>query len=290
MSLEVSQQTTSHTSQRLQYGQPVILIDKRRRESYTILQPEKVMNLNGNVIKHDDLVGLANGDRTESAKGNPFKVFKATLQQHILNMNRFATIIYPKDIASILMQGDIGPSLKIVEGGLGSGALAMSMLQAIGSPGQLTTYEINEAAIKCSTRNIKAFLGEVSNHTIKQQDIYEGIQETEVDRVVLDVPEPWQVVPHAAEALVDGGLFVAYIPTVIQVHEVVKALRAHPAMYTTWTIEILERPWYVTEDSIRPDHRMTAHTGFLVFSRRSARWAPEDGASKDKVPSQSHED
>ena len=281
MSIEPHNVSSIALNNRLQYGEPVILIDKRRRETYTILQPNKVMNINGNVIKHDDLVGLANGDRTESAKGNPFKVFKATLQQHILNMNRFATIIYPKDIASILMQGDIGPNLKVVEGGLGSGALAMSMLRAIGLQGQLTTYEINEAAIKCSTRNIKAFLGEVPQHVIKQKDIYEGIEEKEVDRVVLDVPEPWHVVPHAADTLVDGGLFIAYIPTVIQVHELVKALRAHPAMYTTWSLEILERPWYVTEESIRPDHRMTGHTGFLVFSRRSARWAPEDGASKD---------
>ncbi|MAD61657.1 MAG: tRNA (adenine-N1)-methyltransferase [Myxococcales bacterium] len=283
MSTEPQQVSFTSPNQRLQYGQPIMLIDKRRRETYTVLQPEKVMNLNGNVIKHDDLVGLANGDRTESAKGNPFKVFKATLQQHILNMNRFATIIYPKDIASILMQGDIGPNLRVVEGGLGSGALAMSMLRAIGSQGQLTTYEINEAAVKCSTRNIKVFLGEVPHHIVKQKDIYEGIEEKDIDRVVLDVPEPWHVVPHAADSLADGGLLIAYIPTVIQVHELVKALRAHPAMYTTWSLEILERPWYVTEESIRPDHRMTGHTGFLVFSRRSARWAPEDGASKDST-------
>lgn len=265
----------------LKLGDPVILIDKRRRETYLVLQANKILNLNGNVIKHDELVGLANGDRIESAKGNPFKVFKATLQQHILNMNRFATIIYPKDIATILMQGDIGPDLKVIEGGLGSGALAMSILRAIGRSGQLTTYEINEAAIKCSTRNIKTFLGEVPHHVIKQADIYQGISEREMDRIVLDVPEPWQVVPHAAEALVDGGLFIAYIPTVMQVHELVIALRAHPSMYTTWTLEILERPWHVTEESIRPDHRMTGHTGFLVFSRRSARWAAEDGASKN---------
>ena len=283
MSTEPQQIFSTSSNQRLRYGQPIMLIDKRRRETYTVLQPEKVMNLNGNVIKHDDLVGLANGDRTESAKGNPFKVFKATLQQHILNMNRFATIIYPKDIASILMQGDIGPDLKVVEGGLGSGALAMSMLRAIGSQGQLTTYEINEAAVKCSTRNIKVFLGEVPHHIIKQKNIYEGIEEKDIDRVVLDVPEPWHVVSHAADSLADGGLLIAYIPTVIQVHELVKALRAHPAMYTTWSLEILERPWYVTEESIRPDHRMTGHTGFLVFSRRSARWAPEDGASRDST-------
>jgi tRNA (adenine57-N1/adenine58-N1)-methyltransferase catalytic subunit len=260
-------------------GQPVILIDKRRRETYTVIRPGKVMNLNGNVIKHDDLIGLSSGDRIESAKGNPFKVFGATLQQHILNMNRFATIIYPKDIATILMQGDFAPQQRVVEGGLGSGGLAMSILRMIGAQGELTTYEIKDEAIKCSVRNIEVFLGATPNHNIRQLDIYEGILERDVDRVVLDVPEPWRVVSHAAEALVDGGIFVAYIPTVIQVHEVVKALRAHPEMYTTWSLEILERPWYVTEESIRPDHRMTGHTGFLVFSRRSARWAVEDGAS-----------
>ena len=274
---------TDHSNQpkpfTLSYGQPIILIDKRRRETYTVLQEGKTMNLNGNFIRHDDIVGVKNGDRIESAKGNPFKVFKATLQQHILNMNRFATIIYPKDIAAILMQGDIAPQQKVVEGGLGSGALAMSILRTIGSLGQLITYEIKEAAIQCSTRNINAFLGQCPQHTIRQQDIYEGIIERDVDRIVLDVPEPWRVVDHAAESLVDGGLFIAYIPTVIQVHEVVKALRAHPAMYTTWSLELLERSWYVTEDSIRPDHRMTGHTGFLVFSRRSARWNKEDGAS-----------
>lgn len=267
----------------LSYGHPIMLIDKRRRETYTVLQEGKTMNLNGNFIRHDDLVGLKNGDRTESAKGNPFKVFKATLQQHILNMNRFATIIYPKDIATILMQGDIGPQQRIIEGGLGSGALAMSILQAIGSSGQLVTYEIKEAAIQCSKRNIRTFLGTPLNHSIRHQDIYEGILEHDVDRIVLDIPEPWRVVDHAAESLVDGGLFIAYIPTVIQVHEVVKTLRAHPAMYTTWSLEVLERSWYVTEDSIRPDHRMTGHTGFLVFSRRSARWDKEDGASSAKV-------
>jgi len=264
----------------LRYGQPVILIDRKRRERYITLQEGKVLNLNGNVIHHDELVGLPDGGRIVSAKGSPYKVFKATLQQHLLNMNRYATIIYPKDIAAILMHGDVQPGLKIVEGGLGSGALALSMLQAIGPQGSLVTYELKEEAIRCSQRNIRAFCGEVGErHLVRHQDIYEGIEEREVDRVVLDVPEPWRVVSHAAESLADGGLMVSYLPTIIQVHELVKALREHPEMYTTWTLEMLERPWHVTEDSVRPEHKMTGHTGFLVFSRRSARWAKEEGAS-----------
>lgn len=268
----------------LQYGQPVILIDRKRRETYLVIQEGKVLNLNGNVLAHDELVGLPDGGRVVSAKGAPFKVFKATLQQHVLNMNRYATIIYPKDIAAILMHGDIRPGQRVVEGGLGSGALALSMLQALGPQGSLVTYELKTEAIRCSLRNIKAFCGPVDHHQVRQQDIYEGIEEEEVDRVVLDVPEPWRVVPHAAQRLVDGGLFVAYLPTIIQVHQLVMALREHPEMYTSWTLEMLERPWHVTEDSVRPEHKMTAHTGFLVLSRRSARWAREDGASFKAEP------
>jgi len=267
------------SAQTLQYGQPVILIDRKRRETYAILTEGKVLNLNGNVLPHAELVGVPDGGRVESAKGAPYKVFKATLQQHILNMHRYATIIYPKDIASILMHGDLQPGQRVVEGGLGSGALALSILQAIGPAGSLVTYELKSEAIRCSLKNIEAFRGPTHNHVVHQADVYEGIEERDVDRVVLDVPEPWRVIPHATECLVDGGLFVAYLPTIIQVHALVKALRDHPEMYTTWTLETLERPWHVTEDSVRPEHKMTAHTGFLVFSRRSARWAKEDGAS-----------
>ena len=269
----------------LDYHQPVILVDRRRRETYAVLQPGKTLNINGNVIKHDDLVGLSNGGRAESTKGNPFKVFRATLQQYVLHMHRYATIIYPKDIAAILMHGDIGPGARVVEGGLGSGALALSVLRAIGPDGHLTTYELKEESIRCSRRNIEIFMGETPHHRIHHQDIYKGIDEIDVDRVVLDVPEPWRVVSHAATCLADGGIFVAYVPTTLQVYELVKSLRDHPEMYMTWSLELLERPWHVTEDSSRPDHRMVGHTGFLVFSRRSARWAREDGALDKEVAS-----
>ena len=256
----------------LQYGEPVMLTDRRRRESYVVLKEGKTSNLNGNLIEHDDIVGQPDGCRVESKKGNAYKVFRATFQQHALNMQRYATIIYPKDVAAILMHGDIGPGMTVIEGGLGSGALAMAMLRAIGPEGQLTTYEIRQDAINCSRKNINVLLGEVKNHTVHLGDIYEGIAERNVDRVVLDVPEPWLVVPHAAESLVDGGIFVAYLPTILQVHRLILALREHPAMYTSQCLELLERPWHVTEDSVRPEQRMVAHTGFLVFSRRSARW------------------
>lgn len=268
------------TSHLLKEGDPILLIDRRRRETYHVLQAGKVLNLNGNVIEHDQMIGLSDGGRIESKKGNPYKVFRTTLQEHILNMNRYATVIYPKDIAAILMHGDVGLGMSVVEGGLGSGALSMATLRAIGPTGLLTTYEIKEAALPVSLRNIKALLGETPNHRVKLENIYEGIAERDVDRILLDVPEPWHVVPHAADALRDGGLLVGYLPTVLQVNELALALRANPHFYTTWVLEILERPWHVTEESIRPEHRMTGHTGFLVFSRRSARWKAEEGASR----------
>lgn len=271
---------TEPTLQILREGDPVVLMDRRRRETYLILRAGRTLNQNGNVIQHDDVIGLPDGGRVESKKGNPFKVFKATLQDHLLNMHRYATIIYPKDIAAILMHGDVGPNMRIVEGGLGSGALAMATLRAIGPGGHLTTYELREEAIQASQRNIAQFLGHLDHHEIKHSDIYEGITERHLDRILLDVPEPWRVVPHAEEALRDGGILVGYLPTILQVHELVRSLRDSPHFYTTWTLEVLERSWHVTEDSVRPDHRMTAHTGFLVFSRRSARWREEEGASK----------
>ena len=261
--------------------EPVILIDKRRRESYLVLKSGKTHNLNGNVLVHDEMIGLEDGGRVESRKGNAFKVFRATLQHFLLHMPRYATIIYPKDIAAILMHGDIGLGAKVVEGGFGSGALSLSLLRAIGAEGQLSTYELREESITCAQRNIELFLGGAApQHTVHHRDIYEGIEDEGVDRVVLDVPEPWRVVGHAADCLVDGGLFVAYLPTTLQVYELVKALRDHPAMYTTSSLEIMERPWHVTEESSRPEHRMVGHTGFLVFSRRSARWDARDGASQ----------
>jgi tRNA (adenine57-N1/adenine58-N1)-methyltransferase len=273
---------TDNTSNLLAYGQPVLLIDRRRRESYTILREGKVSNLNGNVIDHDDIVGRPNGDRVESKKGNAYKAFRTTFQQHALNMQRYATIIYPKDIGAILMHGDIGPGMRVVEGGLGSGALAMAILRAVGKDGHLTTYEIKDNAVNLSRKNIEAMLGPVNNHVIHLSDIYEGIAETQVDRIVLDVPAPWEALPHAVASLMDGGILTAYVPTILQVHQLMLALREAPEMYTSWCIEILERPWHVTEDSVRPEQRMVAHTGFLVFSRRSARWdSEEDTASTD---------
>jgi tRNA (adenine57-N1/adenine58-N1)-methyltransferase len=272
--------TTKNESNLLAYGQPVLLIDRRRRESYTILREGKVSNLNGNVFEHDGIVGRPNGDRVESKKGNAYKVFRTTFQQHALNMQRYATIVYPKDIGAILMHGDIGPGMRVVEGGLGSGALAMALLRAIGPTGQLTTYEIKENAINLSRKNIQAMLGPVDNHTIHLGDIYEGISETQIDRVVLDVPAPWEAIPHIVSSLVDGGILTAYVPTILQVHQLILALRETPEMYTSWCIEILERPWHVTEDSVRPEQRMVAHTGFLVFSRRSARWDTEEASEE----------
>ena len=193
------------------------------------------------------------------------------MPEYALSMTRSATIIYPKDVAYILMHADVGTGMKVIEGGFGSGSMTMGILRSVGPDGELTTYELREDAATRASRNIEAFLGPVANHRCVIGDIYEGIDATEVDRIILDVPEPWQVLDHGAKALVDGGIFAAYLPTILQVHQHVLAARAHPDFFVTEAVEILERKWHVTEESVRPAHQMTGHTGFLCFSRRIAR-------------------
>lgn len=257
---------------RLRAGMPIVIYDRRRREYYDVLQPERTSNVRGDRIPHEALIGQPDGARFETPKGRIFRVFAATIVQQSLNMKRHATIIYPKDVGPILMWGDIYPGATVVEGGFGSGALSMALLRAIGESGRLITYENRESSANTARKNVAAMLGgEPANHEVRLADIYDGIDATGVDRVVLDVPEPWLVVPHAAECLRDGGILVAYVPTTLQLQQFALAVLEHKAFATTECMEVMLRGWYVTRQSVRPEQQMVGHTGFLAFSRRAAR-------------------
>lgn len=260
-------------------GRPVIFIDRRRREFHDVLQPGRVTNVRGDRLSHDDVIGQPDGARVESPRGRIYRAFAATLVQHALYMKRHATIIYPKDIAPILLWADIAPGQTVIEGGFGSGAMSMALLRAIGPTGRLITYELQEASANAARKNVEAFFGgPVPNHEVRLGDIYEGVPEREVDRIVLDVPEPWSVVPHAANALRDGGILAAYVPTTLQLQQFALAVREHPGFATTECLEILLRSWHVTRESVRPDQQMVGHTGFIAFSRRAAH------PNRDAVP------
>jgi tRNA (adenine57-N1/adenine58-N1)-methyltransferase len=181
-------------------------------------------------------------------------------------------VIDPKDLGPILMVADIGPGMSVLESGVGSGALSMAMLRC---GAEITGYEIREDFANRAQTNVERFLGPeaLSRYRVELRDCYEGIDETPgrdgYDRVVLDLPEPWQVVPHAASALRPGGILCAYTPSIVQVSQLREALESH-GFFASETLEVLNRSWKVEGAAVRPDHRMVAHTGFLTHARRGA--------------------
>jgi tRNA (adenine57-N1/adenine58-N1)-methyltransferase len=180
-------------------------------------------------------------------------------------MPRGAQVIYPKDLGPILMLADLFPGARVLESGLGSGALSMAMLRA---GADIVGYELREDFAERARANVSSFLGDeaMSRYRVELRDCYEGIDETDLDRVVLDLPEPWQVVPHAEKALHPGGILLAYTPSIVQVMQLRDALE-HSAFDLAETVEVLNRTWHVEGQAVRPDHRMVAHTGFLTHAR-----------------------
>ena len=173
-------------------------------------------------------------------------------------------MIYPKDLGAILMQADIGPGMRVLEAGVGSGALSMTLLRAGAS---ITAYEIREDFAQHAKKNVRDFLGDDVDYDVKIRDVTQGIEETDLDRVILDMPEPWDVVKHAEGALRPGGIFLSYLPTINQTQLLRESLHHH-AFGLEETVEILRRTWHIDGRSVRPDHRMVAHTGFLTSARR----------------------
>ena len=254
----------------LRDGDPVVLVDWRQRIHHGTLQAGGTINVRGDLITADDAVDAPDGCKVRSRKGRPFRVFRASLAQHALHMTRHAQIVYPKDIAMIVTWGDVSTGSTVVEGGFGSGALTMGLLRAVGPSGRVVTYELHESAANRAAKNVRALLGETPNHDVRLASIYEGIDVPEVDHVVLDVPEPWEVIPHAVGALRPGGHFVSYVPTVVQMQRLVLALYEAAAFSCVECTETLLRQWHVSERSVRPMSTMVGHTGFLVFARREA--------------------
>lgn len=255
---------------RLREGTPVVFVDARQRLYYDHLAAGATSPVRGDRIAHDEAIGREDGCAVRSTGGSLYHVLSATLPQHVLHMQRHAQIVYPKDIAVLLLWGDVSPGRTVIEGGFGSGALTAALLRAVGPTGRVVTYELQESAVNRAGKNVRALLGACPNHEVRLADIYQGIEATDVDCVMLDVPEPWMVVPHAEQALRGGGVFAAYLPTVLQVQQL--ALALHQASFELIeTIETLFREWHVTARSVRPEQQMIGHTGFLVFARKVVR-------------------
>lgn len=252
----------------LKEGDNIILVDRKNREYFFKLSSGKIIDLRGGKIKHEEIIGKDEGERIISSTGERFFVFRPTLSQFSIKMPRKGQIIYPKDIGIILMWADVFPGATVVEGGVGSGALTLALLRAVGPEGKVISYEIRKDFAQQAKSNIENFMGKVNNLQIKLKDIYQGIDERGVDRVILDVPEPWEVVDHAAASLKNGGFFLSYVPTALQIKRLVDRMVESRCFTHIQTIEVLIRPWNVEEMSLRPVHRMVAHTGFITVGRK----------------------
>ena len=249
-----------------EYGDRVLLLDSKQRRYMMILTENGEFHSHNGFVPHAAIVGNHEGLIAKSTRGSSYTVLRPTLEDFVVQMPRGAQVIYPKDLAPICMLADIGPGVKVFETGVGSGALSMTMLRY---GAEITGYELREDFANRATANVRSFLGEAAldRYKVQLRDAYEGIDETDFDRVVLDLPEPWQVVPHAEKALRLGGILVAYTPSITQAAKVRETLAASRAWNGARTLEVLHRGWYIEGQAVRPDHRMVAHTAFLTTAR-----------------------
>lgn len=249
-------------------GECIILLDPAdEKEFFYTMRRGGHINLHKGKILHAEIIGKPEGTVVRSSKGEPFLVFRPTLYQFIMHMKRETQIIYPKDLALILIYADIFPGCTVLEAGIGSGALTMALVRTVGTEGRVISYEVRKEFIQRAQKNIRLFLGNPPNLEVKRRDIYEGIEERGLDRIILDIPEPWRVVNGGAESLRPGGMFLGYLPTIIQVKSLVDALREEKRFTSIQVFESLLRNWNIEGLSVRPFHQMVAHTGFITVAR-----------------------
>ncbi len=252
----------------LQPGDSVLFIDHKEREYIRILHPGSVIALRGGNIPAEQFIGLSEGSLVQVGQSERFRILRPTYARLIPNLPRQAQVIYPKDVGPILLWGDVFPGARVLEVGSGPGALSIALLRAVGPEGHLLTVDIRADHCKMARNNVRRFIGPTPNWTLVQADAYQGLPVRDVDRTFIDLPEPWQVLPHARGVLRPGGVLVGYLPTVLQVKALVDALHADPRFDCVEVMENMLRFWHVKDRSMRPEHRMVAHTGFIVVARR----------------------
>ena len=249
-------------------GELALLQDRKSRRYMITLDEAETFHSHLGRLSHDQVIGGSVGGWYRTDRGHTLLAVRPTLGDYVRQMPRGPQIIYQKDLGNIVSFADIFPGATVIEGGLGSGALTAALLRAVGPEGRVITYEIDEAVLPKAKRNIGRVIPDSSNLDVKIGNVYEGIEERNVDRVVLDVPEPWQAVGAIADALVMGGVMLSFLPTILQVHRLRGALEHDGRYQLVETMETLLRTWHVTERSVRPDHRMVAHSGFLTTAVR----------------------
>lgn len=254
-----------HIGDRIQLTDP-----KGKLYSFTIA-PGKEWHTHKGWINHDDLVGLPEGSVISTTAGLKFTAFKPLLADFVLSMPRGATIVYPKDAAMIVGIADIYPGAKVLEAGVGSGALTLSLLRAVGEKGSVHSVERRAEFADNARANVEQYFGELPQQwTLTVGDLQEQEVDATFDRVVLDMLAPWECVATAAQALRPGGVFLAYVATTTQLSATAEALKSDGRFTEPESSETIVRGWHHEGLAVRPQQRMIGHTGFLIMSRRMA--------------------
>ncbi|TYR20145.1 tRNA (adenine-N1)-methyltransferase [Corynebacterium urealyticum] len=254
-------------------GDRVQLTDAKRRHFSITLTPGESFFTHKGEIRHDDIIGADEGTVVESSVGGEYLCFRHLLVDQVLSMPRGAAVIYPKDAAQILVEGDIFPGATVLEAGAGSGAMSSWLLRAVGEHGKVISYEVRQDHLDYAVSNVHNIMGgEPKNWDVRLGDVKEATRESvgEVDRVLLDMLEPWEVLETVRDVLVPGGVFMTYVATVPQLMKVMEGIRQLGCFTEPRAWESLVREWKVEGLATRPEHRMNAHTAFLIWARRLA--------------------
>jgi len=265
-------------------GELAQLIDSKGRRYTVILQAGAVFGTHKGELGHDQIIGRDAGSMIIGTKGIEFLALRPTLADATTVMPRGAAIVYPKDAAQILMEGDIFPGARVLEAGVGSGALSCHLLRSVGAGGQLTSVDIRGEFAEVAKANVGRLLGEQPNWKVIVGDLSEVSSESfaarSFDRVVLDMLRPWQQLTEVARVIVLGGILTCYVTTVPQLSRTIEMLRSTGLWAELRAWETMVRDWHVSDLAVRPEHRMTAHSGFLITARRVT-VAPKSAAAKD---------
>ncbi|NNC93438.1 MAG: tRNA (adenine-N1)-methyltransferase [Acidimicrobiia bacterium] len=252
-------------------GDHCLLTDGKGRQFLITLKSGGTFHFHNGMLAHDDVIGQPRGSMVQSSLGGRLVAVVPRLADYILNMKRGAQVVYPKDLGAIMVWGDIGPGMAVLEAGTGSGALTMALVRAVGSGGRVVSVERRDDHAEHARRTLDAYFGGVpANVDLRIGEVADHIADVAPDRLVLDLPEPFGVVDAATESLPAGAIWVSYVPTIPQVQQTTEALRDARCFAEISNFEILHREWNIDGRSVRPDHRMVGHTGFITVARKIA--------------------
>lgn len=251
-------------------GEPALLIDSKGRHFLLKLETGRTFQYHQGSVPHDELIGAEDGSWVSSSTGGKLLLLRPRLADYILKMKRAAQVVYPKDLGPILVYADVAPGMTVLEAGTGSGALTLGLSRAVGPEGRVVSVELREDHGKHARKAIERWYGEVpGNVELVIGDVVDHVEAVSPERIVLDVPEPWHAIEAASKHQPPGGVLCAYLPTVPQVQTTVEKATELGTFAEIEVKEFLFRDWNVSGRSVRPEHTMVGHTGFLVFMRRT---------------------